>query len=107
MSKKILSDVFLLLREMEVVSSESEFCMDWLGRSECYLRTLRFKGSEPSIATLAICASKLQYYAGLMEDLDEYKAVSEQFYVLSEQCHKEINLKSKALWSSAEVGSTA
>ncbi|AVI62507.1 DUF6626 family protein [Halomonas sp. GFAJ-1] len=107
MSKKILGDVFLLLRGMGVVSSESEFCMDWLGRSECYLRTLRFKGSEPSIATLAICASKLQHYAGLIESLVEYKAESERFYELSELCHKEINLKSKSLWCSSEIGSTA
>lgn len=107
MSKKVLNDVLLLLRSMGVVSGESEFCVDWLGRSECYLRTLRFKGSEPSIATLAICASKLHHYASLMEGLGAYKGVSERFYDLSEQCHKQINLKSKALWDVAEMGSTA
>jgi hypothetical protein len=32
--------------------SESEFSKDWLCRSECYMRTLRFKRVKPSVGTL-------------------------------------------------------
>ena len=31
----------------KAVDSESKFNTDWLGRSECYLGTLRFKQKEP------------------------------------------------------------
>ena len=60
--KMILSDVYKLLKKEHLVSSESEFSRDWLGRSECYLRTLRFKGVTPSAGSVAVCASRLQYY---------------------------------------------
>lgn len=46
MEKTVINEVFDLLREIKAVDSESEFSRDWLGRSECYLRTLRFKGGE-------------------------------------------------------------
>ena len=45
MTKTILNEVFELLHSMKVVSSESEFSKDWFGRSECYLLSLRFKGT--------------------------------------------------------------
>ena len=60
MQKTVLNDVFELLQQIGAVSSESEFSRDWLCRSECYVRTLRFKRVKPSVGTLAICASKLQ-----------------------------------------------
>ena len=43
MSKVFINEVFELLISIRAVDSESEFSKDWLGRSECYLRTLRFK----------------------------------------------------------------
>lgn len=45
MQKTVLNDVFELLQKIGAVSSESEFSRDWLCRSECYVRTLRFKQS--------------------------------------------------------------
>ena len=45
------------------MNNESEFSRDWLARSECYMRTLRFKQANPSVGTLDICASDLQHYA--------------------------------------------
>ena len=62
MQKTVLNEVFELLQQIGAVSSESEFSKDWLCRSECYMRTLRFKRVKPSVGTLAICASKLQHY---------------------------------------------
>ena len=52
MQKTVLNDVFELLQQIGAVSSESEFSRDWLCRSECYVRTLRFKRVKPSVGTL-------------------------------------------------------
>jgi hypothetical protein len=49
-------------------------------RSECYMRTLRFKQANPSVGTLAICASKLQHYASCMTATDAH---GKQFIKLS------------------------
>ena len=49
MQKTVLNDVFELLVQIGAVSSESEFSKDWLCRSECYMRTLRFKRVKPSV----------------------------------------------------------
>ena len=91
MQKTVLNDVFELLQQIGVVSSESEFSRDWLARSECYMRTLRFKQANPSVGTLAICASKLQHYASCMTAKDAHAKLGKQFIELSERCHKQIN----------------
>lgn len=59
MEKSVLNRVFCFLREQGLVESESEFSRDWLARSECYLRSVRFKRAQPSVSTVAVCASKL------------------------------------------------
>jgi len=51
MQKTVLTDVFELLQRIGAVSNESEFSKDWLCRSECYMRTLRFKRTKPSVGT--------------------------------------------------------
>jgi len=98
MQKTVLNDVFELLQQIGAVSSESEFSRDWLCRSECYVRTLRFKRVKPSVGTLAICASKLQHYASCMTATDAHAKLSEQFIKLSEQCHKQINADAVGWW---------
>ena len=52
MQKTVLNDVFELLQQIGAVSSQSEFSRDWLCRSECYVRTLRFKRVKPSVGTV-------------------------------------------------------
>ncbi|WP_324073434.1 MAG: DUF6626 family protein [Erythrobacter sp.] len=98
MQKTVINEVFDLLHTIKAVDSESEFSRDWLGRSECYLRTLRFKNAEPSVATIAICASKLQHYGNQLVQQTNHRALGERFLVLSQQCHAQINQQSKALW---------
>ena len=90
-SKMVLNEVFELLKQIGAVHSESEFSRDWLGRSECYLRTLRFKRVKPSVGTLAICASKLQHYGRCMTATERHAQLAKQFIELSERCHKQIN----------------
>ncbi|MEX0450502.1 DUF6626 family protein [Spiribacter sp. 218] len=101
MAKTILDEVYRELKKMGLTPSERVFCMEWLGRSECYMRTLRFEQLPPSIATIAICASKLQHYGERMVQTEQYKAAGRRFLHLSEQCHAEINRDAEATWLEA------
>ena len=98
MQKTVLDEVYDLLKNIGAVDNESEFSTDWLARSECYMRTLRFKQANPSVGTLAICASKLQHYASCMTATDAHAKLGEQFIKLSEQCHTQINTDAKGWW---------
>jgi predicted alpha/beta hydrolase family esterase len=98
MQKTVLNDVFELLQQIGAVSSESEFSRDWLCRSECYMRTLRFKRVKPSVGTLAICASKLQHYGRYMTATECHTQLGKQFIELSERCHKQINADAVGWW---------
>ena len=51
MQKTVLNEVYDLLKKIGAVDNESEFSKDWLARSECYMRTLRFKQANPSVVT--------------------------------------------------------
>ena len=98
MKKTVLNEVFDYLKQIAVVNSESEFSKDWLGRSECYMRTLRFKQTQPSIGTLAICASKLHHYGNRLKDKQKHSDISEQMLNLSNACHSQIGTLSKMHW---------
>ena len=98
MQKTVLNDVFELLVQIGAVNSESEFSKDWLCRSECYMRTLRFKRVKPSVGTLAICASKLQHYGTRLKHTTTHRAMGHQFLPLSDACHDYINQQSKSVW---------
>lgn len=98
MQETVLNEVFELLQQIGAVSSESEFSRDWLARSECYMRTLRFKQANPSVGTLAICASKLQHYASFMTLKNSHNELSQRFTQLSNQCHQQINAQSQSVW---------
>jgi hypothetical protein len=98
MQKTVLNDVFKLLQQIGAVSSESEFSKDWLCRSESYMRTLRFKRVKPSVARLAIFASKLHYYGCCMTATELHPQLAKQFIDLSERCHKQINAHAVGWW---------
>lgn len=100
-TKKVLSEVYAVLHSIGAVKSESEFSTDWLGRSECYLRTLRFKNAEPSISSIAVCASKLQHYGNRMCATETHRDLGKLFLRLSEQCHQHINSTAKQAWMAA------
>ena len=55
MQKTVLDEVYDLLKKIGAVDNESEFSTDWLARSECYMRTLRFKQANPSVGALDMC----------------------------------------------------
>ena len=94
MEKTVLNEVFEYLKEIKAVDTESEFSTDWLGRSECYMRSLRFKQSQPSIGTLAICASKLSHYGNRLKKKHKHSNISAQLLRLSDDCNWQVNLLS-------------
>jgi len=98
MEKLVLNEVFKFLKQIGAVTNESEFSREWLGRSECYMRTLRFKKAEPSVGTLAICASKLHHYANKLKDKQKHADISDQMLNLSDTCHNQIGVMSKMKW---------
>ncbi len=91
MKKDILNEIFETLSGVGVVSTEGEFSQDWLGHSESYLRTLRFKNTEPSMGALAICSVRLQKAGQEMIASKRYQHVGMRFLALSEKCHEQIN----------------
>ena len=101
MAETILDEVYRELKAMGLARSENAFSVEWLGRSECYMRTLRFEQQPPSIATIAICVSKLQHYGERMVQTAKYNAAGKRFLQLSEQCHAEINRDATATWLEA------
>lgn len=63
MGLKILEQVRDQLKNCNAVSTDREFCEQWLGKSECYLRTLRYGDLCPSADAMMTCASKLNWYS--------------------------------------------
>ena len=80
-----------LLREIGLVRGRSDFCTDWLGQSECYMRTITCKKAEPSLGVLAICASRLQKAGEQMVSSSQYGPIGTRFIALSEKCHELVN----------------
>ena len=63
MSIRLLEHLRDELIKSGIVQNTPEFCASWLGRSEGYIRVLRYHAGEPSLETLMICANKLGHYA--------------------------------------------
>ena len=83
MQRTVLTEVYALLKTIGAVANEAEFSRDWLGRSECYMRPLRFKGVGASAGSVAICASKLQHSGKRMCESSALRALGKQFLELS------------------------
>ena len=63
MTKQLLETAYETLKTANLTRSEQQFCEEWLAKSVCYMRTLRFTNTEPSAEALATLGSKLGYYA--------------------------------------------
>ena len=101
MEGTVLKEVCELLRNIGAVANEAEFSKDWLGRSECYMRMLRFKGIGASTGSVAICASKLQHYGKRMFESSVHSELGKQFLELSRECYNTINEEAEAVWLAA------
>ena len=98
MQHTVLTDVLELLLEQELVASESEFSRDWLCRDSSYMRGLRFRDSLPSIASIAVCASKLQHYGDRLSETGVHDELSDRFLELSNACHRQIHNRACVEW---------
>ena len=101
MQRTVLKEVYELLRNIGAVANEAEFSRDWLGRSESYVRGLRFKGIGASMGSVAICASKLQHYGKRMFESSAHSKLGKQFLELSRECYNTINEEAEAVWLAA------
>ena len=85
--KNIVSlEVFNFLKAKGITASESEFSEHWLGCCESYVRKLRSARTEPSLGTIAICASRLQNAADQLRLLPRYQPLAEQLVMMSDKC---------------------
>ena len=101
MQRTVLNEVYALLKTIGAVANEAEFSRDWLGRSESYMRWMRFKGVGASTGSVAICASKLQHYGKRMCESSAHSELGKQFLQLSAECHNTINKEAEAQWLAA------
>ena len=83
-----------------LAESEPDFCERWLCRNEGYIRTLRFRGLQPSTDALTICADRLGYYAGVFEasDRPSSQATGNSLRVLERLCKEAIDTAARAKW---------
>ena len=101
MSRQLLHEVRDVLRAVDAIASEREFCERWLGKSECYMRTLRFSKLEPSADALATVSDKLRYYSEKMRDTENPKLVeaSDDFERLADACWASIQSTARRKWA--------
>jgi hypothetical protein len=94
MRKSTIMEVFGYLKSKQIVSGESEFSEHWLGCSEGYMRKLRHKKTEPSLGTIAICASRLQNAAEQLGALPRYQPLAKQLTSMSIKCRSLVDADS-------------
>ena len=92
--KTTILEVFGYLKSKQLVSGESEFSKHWLGCSEGYMRKLRQKNTEPSLGTIAICASRLQNAADQLGALPRYQPLAKQLVSMSNKCRSLVDADS-------------
>ena len=101
MQTMVLTEVYALMKTIGAVANEAEFSRDQLGRSESYVRGLRFKGFFVSTGSIAICASKLQHYGKRVFESSAHCELGKQFLQLSAECHNMINEEAEVRWLAA------
>ena len=94
MKKDTILEVFGYLKSKQIVSGESEFSEHWLGCSEGYMRKLRHMKTEPSLGTIAICASRLQNAAEQLGALPRYQPLAQQLASMSIKCRSLVDAES-------------
>ena len=100
MSIRLLEHIRDELRGSGAIQNTPEFCTGWLGRSEGYIRTLRFHGLEPSVEALSVCSQKLGHYADKLRgsDTDTYKTWVQCFDGLKDLCDQAIAKQAHQIW---------
>lgn len=100
MSLRVLEQLRDELISAGLVSNTAEFCISWLGKSECYIRTLRHSRLDASADALNTCASKLGYYAKQLEHSKSAQHVcwGELMRKHKMLCEQALEAQAKAKW---------
>lgn len=86
--------------EQKLANNEEDFCNKWLSKNKSYLRVLRHKNLEPSMATLLICADRLGYYAQSCENSkhDSLRGVCDVLRQLAQECRAAVENAARKRW---------
>lgn len=100
MSLQTLEHTKRTLQDLNIIANNTEFCEYWLVKDASYLRVLRFHNKEPSAEALAICASKLGYYAYHLKKSQnlQHTGMAETFDDLRRQCLDDLEQQSRRKW---------
>lgn len=100
MSIRLLEHLRDELIKSGIVQNTPEFCASWLGRSEGYIRVLRYHAGEPSLETLTICANKLGHYAARLKGSEhqDHQRWADQLSNLKVLCDHAIAKQAEAVW---------
>jgi len=101
MAINFLDEVYTQLEQLDLVSSRKEFCEQWLGRAEGYVRTLRFYRYQPSVDVLSVLANRMDHYARHFAKSDV--VVQERLETLKADCWRDIEQRSRLAWMRAEA----
>lgn len=109
MQQHLLEHIRDQLKNCAVVSNEREFCEQWLGKSECYMRTLRFNDLAPSADALMTCATKLKWYARELKGTGKshHAHWAELFEQLRSMCVGAVEARAERKWRRTSNGSAA
>jgi hypothetical protein len=104
MSLSILKNIRDELAACNAISSTREFCESWLAKDESYLRVLKFHAADASADALAVCSSKLGYYAKRLaaSDKPEHEQLMRKFAELRALCEAAIERQARAKWMTPE-----
>jgi hypothetical protein len=104
MSIRLLEHLRDELIKSGIVQNTPEFCASWLGRSEGYIRVLRYHEGEPSLETLTICANKLGHYAARLKGSEhqDHQLWADQLSNLKVLCDHAIAKQAEAVWRQPE-----
>lgn len=104
MTRQVLETARHELISAGVVAHSTEFCKSWLGKSECYIRTLRIQDIDPSADALSTLASKLRYYADRLDATSNTQHESLTTLLRKHQhlCEAALDQKARHKWMQPE-----
>lgn len=103
--KMIIENICNLVIAEGLAENEQDFCERWLCRGEGYMRTLRFRGLQPSADALAVCANKLGFYADafLASDRPHSVHTGRSLQVLQHLCEAELRKAAQSKWQGHSI----
>jgi hypothetical protein len=102
MGLNLLETTYKTLTELGAVQTRSEFCREWLGRGEGYVRMLRHHNQPPSIDVISVLCDRLRFYKqqyseqGTKQDI----MVAKRYERLADECEQFVNSRSRSIWQS-------